>query len=648
MGAGQSIPSTLTRQKAYELTRDTRGMMDVLLDYMLKEITVRDFLALSNPNECKKYVVFLANNLYKQFYELQIKPVKDKQGIIAFRPVSELTKPSETDDSERQSLCLVLAYFYTRIFQIYGALALTVIDDARVLTESGILPYLSDGAKKGLLAPGYRPFTTSGGAISGGAISAAALGNFNFLRSYLIDERDPLRGYITLYSGEGDSRGRIYFAPKIEERDEFGRAISTSTISEAKLQRGIFFIGYSGGKLYSQLEAYSRIEGIDADTKFTFGKLKFYKKEGIAPETIELPLDVLTQRQITIQRTIGARAYVYSIKGSTKSIAEYFNDIFAKVVEFIKRNTIEETGTIRSPSGVIISETGTAEELRLAKMVQALTRDKPLSHCIARAMQLLNTYPLGKDTEGVSYICKAKFLEQTKTTSTGTKTTVSRSGIPQPGSPIDTSPGIFALSQLFYDTIDATPKIKIGTEGKPSTLDKYIEFMIKLGRDFGDTYTVSKLTGPPDISRDTIIKAGIGAIRNKRDQALCKDIPENLQIPSTNVNSVYQIVNKLLQIQVRHSAECGKIIKLLFNIERDKGSPRYRISLSDNIIKKGFPEIQRINYLAREVLVNYYSNCENTYAQGMKKVLLTSPQSAEIIKKRIGSNESKKPTDTST
>lgn len=643
MGAGQSIPSTLTRQKAYELTRDTRGMMDVLLDYMLKEITVRDFLALSNPTECKKYVVFLANNLYKQFYELQIRPVKDKQGIIAFRPVSELTKPSETDESERQSLCLVLAYFYTRIFQIYGALALTVIDDARVLSESGILPYLTDGTTKGLLAPGYRPFTTSGGAIS-----AAALGNFNFLRSYLIDERDPLRGYITLYSGEGDSRGRIYFAPKIEERNEFGRVISTSTISEAKLQRGIFFIGYSGGKLYSQLEAYAKIEGIDADTKFVFGKLKFYKKEGSAPETIELPSDVLFQRQITIQRTIGARAYVYSIKGSTKTITEYFNDIFSKVVEFIKRNTIEDTSTIRSPSGVIISETGTAEELRLAKMVQALTRDKPLAHCIARAMQLLNTYPLGKETEGVSYICKAKFLEQTKTTSTGTKTTVSRSGIPQPGSPIDSSPGIYALSRLFYDTIDATPKIKIGTEGKPSTLDKYIEFMIKMGKDFGDTYAVSKLTGPPDISRDTIIKAGVSSIRNKRDQALCKDMPENLQIPSKDINSIHQIVNKLLQIQVRHSAECGKIIKLLFNIQRDKDSNRYRISLSDNIIKKGFPEIQRINYLAREVLVNYYSNCESTYAQGMKKVLLTSPQSAEIIKKRIGSIETRKiPTDTS-
>ena len=58
MGASQSIPSTLSRQKVFDLTRDTRATMDVILDYMLKEITVRDFLALSNPTECKKYVIF--------------------------------------------------------------------------------------------------------------------------------------------------------------------------------------------------------------------------------------------------------------------------------------------------------------------------------------------------------------------------------------------------------------------------------------------------------------------------------------------------------------------------------------------------------------------------------------------------------------
>jgi hypothetical protein len=193
--------------------------MDVLLEYMLKEITVRDFLALSNPAECKKYVIFMANNLYKHFYELQIVPIKDKKGVIAFRPVKELTNPPEDTENERQSLCLTLAYFYTRIFQIYGALALTVIDDSKFMMESGIVPLYGDTTKKGLLPPGYRPYVTLGGSITGeltgGSIPAATLGNFNFLRSYLYEDKDESKGFLTRYSGEGDSRGEIYFLPKI-------------------------------------------------------------------------------------------------------------------------------------------------------------------------------------------------------------------------------------------------------------------------------------------------------------------------------------------------------------------------------------------------------------------------------------------------
>ena len=65
MGAGQSVPTKINRQTVYDLTKSTRDMMNVILDYMLKEISIRDFYLLSNPNECKKYVLFLTNTLYK-------------------------------------------------------------------------------------------------------------------------------------------------------------------------------------------------------------------------------------------------------------------------------------------------------------------------------------------------------------------------------------------------------------------------------------------------------------------------------------------------------------------------------------------------------------------------------------------------------
>lgn len=631
MGTSQSIPSTLSRQKVFELTRDTRGMMDVMLEYMLKEISVRDFLALSNPTECKKYVIFLANNLYKHFFELQIEPLKDKKGVIAFRPVKDLINPSKDAEDEKQSLCLTLAYFYTRIFQIYGALALTVIDDANVISESGITSLSTDTIKSGLVAPGYSSYVSRGGAISGGAISggtnppAGALGNFNFLRSFLYDEKDTQKGYLSTYTGEGDTRGQIYFYPKIEERDEFGRPITTNVISESKLQKGIFFIGYIGGKMYSQLEAYAKIEGIGGNTIFTFGKFKYYKKDSTTPETIELGNDIIPNKSITVERErpSGAKAYIYTIKGSDKNVSEYFTETLSKVVEFIKKNTLNYTSSTTTSSGVIISETGTTEVLRLARIVQNLTKTKPLGHCLARAMQLLQTMPL-RGEAAVSHICKAKFLEYSTISSSGTKTEVSRSGIPQPNSPLDNSPGLAALSQLFYDTvIFGTPKIIIGTKPGPgpdkrSSLELYTEFMKKMGILFGDKQE--------ETIKEENIKAGLKGIRNKRDAELCKGISGDITVPATTVTNVYAVVNQLYRIQLTHAAECGKIIKLLFNIDRDKSSGRYRISLSDNIIKKGFPEIERINFIARDLLIKYYSNCEGTYLKGMKIVLDSSPQ----------------------
>ena len=153
--------------------------------------------------------------------------------------------------------------------------------------------------------------------------------------------------------------------------------------------------------------------------------------------------------------------------------------------------------------------------------------------------------------------------------------------------------------------------------------------MKTMGRLFGDNVFSKPVS-------DETIKSGLKGIRNKRDSDFCKGIDGNIVIPTNVVRNVYDVVNQLYQQQVKHAAECGKIVRLLFDIQRDKSSGRYRISLSDNIIKKGFPEIERVNYLSRQLLVNYYSNCEMTYLKGMKIVLDSSPEAIEARRRRGG------------
>ena len=639
MGASQSLPSNLTHEKLFELTKDTRAIMNILLEYMLKEITVRDFLALSNPTECKKYVLFKANTLYKYFYELQIMPTKDKKGVIAFRPVKELVAPqSEEAEKERQSLCLILAYYYTRIFQIYGALALTLIDDMEIATRSGLVSVFGDN-KQRLLAPGQRSYTTFGGglhnnsdALYGGAIQYSQLLLFFFLRSFLLDQEDRKMGFRSIYVGEGNSRAEIYFKRPLLGTVEEQERRPIGVESDGKIQKGHFTIGYLGAKNYAQLDVYARKEGIGSlNIKFEFGKLKYYKKGSSDISTSDIPSEVLSKKTITIvpEQRIGSTSTSYVIKDSEETIADYFNGVFNKIVPFVK-SLSEGDVTSYDINTKTMSESGIAPELSLARTIQNLTKTKPYGHCIARALQLLRSAPF-KDQPGISSICKAKFIETTTTSADGSKTVVSRSGIPLPGTSLDSSPGLAALSQLFYDTIQQG-SVKIGIEktgdGKPSSLDQYIEFMKKMATLFGDTtdYTTKTARTP-----ESYLKTGLKGISNRRDKELCEGIaPNDVVLSSKDSQIVYKYVKDLFRIQYEHAAKCGGIFKQLFDIQRDKGSNRFKISLSDNILKKGFPEIDRINNAARLVLIDYYSKCETTYLFGMKTVLDVKKAQAPI------------------
>jgi hypothetical protein len=194
MGTSQSLP--LTHEKLYELTKDTRNLMNILLEYMLKELSVRDFLLLSNPDKCKEYILFFANNLHKYFYELQIVPTQTKDGVIAFRKAQDLTNPpGKKVDEERQGLCLILAYFYTRIFQIYGALALTLIDDLQVVSSTGMMTVVTD--QKRLSTPGRQQYYATAGAAY---YSGVSLGLFRFLEEYLTRTMED-DYFVTKYSG---------------------------------------------------------------------------------------------------------------------------------------------------------------------------------------------------------------------------------------------------------------------------------------------------------------------------------------------------------------------------------------------------------------------------------------------------------------
>jgi hypothetical protein len=598
MGSGQSVPNKLSRQDIYNLTKSTRDTMNVLLDYMLKEISIRDFYLLSNPNECKKYVLFLTNTLYKQFYELGIEVVKDKKSSLFFRPIKELVDTPESEKAERQSLCLILAYFYTRIFQIFGALALTLIDDANIMTSSGLLIDTTVDKRK-LLAPGARPYVTMGGA-------GVDIGVLNFMRNYLD---------FTSTSEQFGYRVRSPNYPIYFKRD-------TSLIG-SNFTSAFFTIFKKTNKPLFYLDIKVKSEDItNSKILVKFVDLRILKKDDFTESKVKFPSSL--GNEITFQRTMSPTMpgtySEYYVSGTTKSVSAFFEDLFSKLVPYVRSSLSSDYIYELDKPGYgsktyFASDKDVIDELRLERTIHNLVRQKPLGHCIARALQLLNTTSLHSD-HWESSVCKANFLVS--------KDSAIRSGLVKPGNTIDMSPGMTSLSQLFYDTIRyGLPKITMSQ----TSIIEYTEFMRKMATIYGDNKVGTETRSDSDL-----VEKGLKGIKNRRDMILCKDnTDKSISINKDNYDNIYQYVNQLYKIQLEHSKRAGAIFQLLFNIERDKSSGRFRITFNDNILKKGIPEINRINIAARKVLVQYYENCETTYLKGMAEVIKTTTPTPKPI-----------------
>lgn len=604
MGAGTSIE---THQQLFDQTTQTRDVMNILLEYMLREITVRDFVSMTNPEECKKYVMFMANHLYQHFYELRVTPLRDRHGILVFRKIKELVDPQDQKDKEeKQSLCLILAYFYTRIFQIYGALALTLIDDAQFMVSSGATSVLQQPQGRALEPRGYRPYYMQGG---------ANIGNFNFLRGYLNSEKE-YEGFRTRYP---ITRVPIFFNTRVITDD--------SAISDSEIQEGTFLIGTGGSKPTKLKVTAGRSSFGAANITMKIGELRYYKKKDKEWEerTATIPETTLRNKKMEFvpynYEDIGKTA-VYQTKDG-ESLAEYFNKLFDRLIPYIQKLTetgqITEYGTTDDDEKKTYSEEGTVKELRLGRLISNLRDQRPLGHCIARALQLLQQIPTSNNF--VSNVCNVKFSEirSTQRTSTG-KTVTIRPGLPGADSSLQDNAGMAMTELLFYDAIAVgSPKLLISDrpiDGRKSSLEQYIEFMRRMAALFGDN---------PDRNVSSLRSSGLSGIKNKRDREICGDTKTEIRISPGVAGQVQTIVREMFRVQYEHTKACGEIIRMLFNIRRDSNG-RTSISLSERIITLGFPEIERINHAARELLMKYYSTCEARYVQGMAVVVQSKRQ----------------------
>ena len=674
---GSAASKGISRQAVFEETSETRNVLNLALNYMIKELNIRDFYKLSNPRECSKYVLFLANKLSESFYTLDLVPSFKNGGRVYFRPIKQLTEPSDEEKTERQSLCLFLSYFFVRIFQISSALTLTLRDDISVVAKSGALTdmpgmmYRDTGPSRSLGTPGFegrggifpygetrrnsvhlpslnwdrrnRNRNTRRNIWSGGGSSVSLPPVFQFLKKYIVPGMNRAQGIeigYQLQDGKGN-RGVYYFKPN---QRLFGSQNTGFLYSKFKGHSNALFelqiVGLGNNKIRLSGVNYRNPQGDSS-------------KKDVDSDTLNRMLDNRTEFQFI---SYGNDVYGIDIQGQQKTPYSFFKRIIEHVMDEVndklgKRSSSSSSGydqgyrqeserrkdpftsIFRSsesdrPKGVDQSfyeaDKSAPPAMKMTGTLAALGTTMPVPRCIGRAIQLLKTRP---DVNGLveSDICSSKFL-------VGEDSRVEAS---RPGEGLDRSPSFMALVQTFYEFVQyKNPAILMDLK---DTLEPYKRFMVKLAERYEMTYDmderqkqkvleetqakIEKTANPDSVKRLAKMELDM---KDRRMEKLCTTLTEDgkVLVEPAVAQDVQESVSKLLRTQLLHVANCAKILNQLFLI---KGSgAAMGIEIHPNLFKKGMPELDRINNLARDLLVTYYEQCEAGYMEGVEKIAAAS------------------------
>ena len=573
MGQTQSasIPSA---EQILAKTKGGKDLANELFLWMVKQTSIRDFYLMANPEQCKKYIMLTADVLNKVFYKINVNPESGPGGTIYFRKTNVLSPQSKEDPvyKHREVNCLRLAFLYVRIFQVFAALSLTVLDvdtkmeldmirDVNRMRELEMVPLF-----------GTRQDQKPRGLFLGGALESKR-------RLPIVFE--PLRPYLSeiptnpsYYKISGTS---IYIEHGSQTADgslpvKYDMISSTNTKKERRLIEGRMLVERRGS-------------------------------EGIQVQLFNLKLTVGNTRKELDDTNVNFSRQ--SIEGDFRdrggrSIPEGLDSVFRKLalgeqVDKDKDKNKDDTpGKGRGSISQFEKDMGEVSEgLHTKTIIGAFTRTTPpKAHCIARALQLVSEAGVKSAVPDkiYSYICQTKFMIDTKS-------------LPPAGDRITKEDGIYALAQLFYDTLKvSTPAISQATQ------EQYKAFLEKMKFVFEESKTAGSV--------DNLKKNPLATIVNKVPSAVCGKDSVDRAFVITNQNlikSVRNNVRQMIDYQIAHTANVVTVMKKLFLLPVESGKP---LQIHPRVLKNGMQEVNSIAEEARELLVEYYSRCEILYRSG--------------------------------
>jgi hypothetical protein len=592
--------SGLTREKLLLATRDPRGLSDSIFLYLKDNIKIKTYFPLlSGGDTCNKFIFLLAQDIQKVFEKLPVQ-IGQQKGVLLFQSTEALTKKAGGDREITERYCQYVAGLITRVFQIYAALALSVLDNESVrgLEQSGLmglqdrkLGFTVQGGGGLVQGGGGLVFMNGGGAVAtqdGGFITTTQLafpmgytlvggGRKDDIRitNEIIDKVIPVRSEVKDY---GEHRYQLiagviknFYVRKLEEGEGQAPNFLFFDKNNNAIECELMFSAEFGMKTYNFRINLIKVNGNELNTTIT-------TKDSYIP--------IMARGTVTeSQKVKNYNAILDSILTSQLYTGIVSKQPYAAYLTEVKGAGGNTNSGRYVPGAGMGSGVPMAAPSGLTGYYDLFERGvKPMSHCVTRALQLLQVGPGGKP---VTSICKKRVLEK-------------YGGVIQ-GAGLTSHAGLKALNALFFNVVKGE-----GGELLTGTQAKYQELL--------------------NIFLDDAGKAPQRLQQGKFRTPKCGTADDKTQYVGSRDAAAYakKVAESLLGRQAKHAATVASIYRLMFNIVGKPGNYKV-IGLNPKLYAGGDKYVEEIAQLARQVLVDYYKFCEGTYEQG-RKVLMEKGQ----------------------
>jgi hypothetical protein len=588
---GQISREKLIRSDKY---KETQEEINKLFMIFAKELTPEDYRRLGSKTSCEKYVMGMAESMKKIFHIMRIHPKKDKSsGVVVFQRIEELKTPVKDEDiQEKNEICLSIAYFYIRLFQIFGALALTVIDDP--------------GAGVVLDTFQQRPVRFAGGA----ADLYNPYGYGARRREEVEAERRKQQYFRELYRLFGDAKKVIKGTEFIEEyplRKYTNITVTPENTRNLKIQYDDNS-SLSGKFIFQeQPSTGSTIKYKISLTNFTYSlkeveKISKYRIEKYLEKYETAPIEINifgkgdTWKVITGTSTINPPDFVDKFNNVLKNIKENIGLIVQNQYEHnvmrIVKNVMEDKEKEKATAEDIRGIPNALQNEYINKILKSMYesgKSDSISFCLARALQLL-AYPI-RPSGAITSICFSPFSS-------------AKASVPTFEKPITEAAGIRSLDQLYYES-DSTQKVSQSDEAE------YAAFLKQMATLFGKPEMTVPSRAANIIAKQPACKINTEDVVSKYLQVMDKEA----------IRQVLTVVNQMFAYQFQHAQKVIQFIKKnMFVLKKDKDGKMVP-SIHPALLQGGVDAIDKLSAATRKFLLEYYSNCEKRYQMGVEILL---------------------------